>query len=125
MAGGGKHTRRGGGGGSAPRPGPGGPGAPDTEDPCDIAFETILNSVDPMAVQDVARGNRLPVTVDNTKTRPRLQVTHNGRLVGVISHPKTLEIIRCIGEGNEYVAVVLERQATLCKVKVERQTKQP
>lgn len=78
-----------------------------------------------MAVQSVSRGNRLPVVIDNSKSRPRLQVTHNGRLVGVISHPNTLEVIRCIGEGNEYVAVVLERQSTLCKVKVERQAKQP
>jgi hypothetical protein len=61
------------------------------------------------------------VTVDDSKSRPRLQVTYNGRLVGVISNPKTLEVIGCIGQGNKYVAIVLDRQGTMCKVKVERQ----
>jgi hypothetical protein len=123
MAGGGKHTRGRGGGDGSPRPGPGGPGGsdPGVEDPCDISFETVLNSVVPLSLQSVSRGNKLKLTVDGKKSPPRLEVTHNGALVGVISHPKTLEVIGCIGEGNEYIAVVLERQANLCKVKVERQ----
>jgi hypothetical protein len=77
----------------------------------------------PLSLQSVSRGNRLNLTVDSKKSPPRLEVKHNGVLVGVISHPKTLEVIGCIGQGNEYVAVVLERQANLCKVKVERQAK--
>lgn len=125
MAGGG-HTRgRGGGGSGFPNPGSGGLGQADSdaEDPCNISFETILNSVVPLALQSVVRGDKLALTVDNKKSPPRLVVTHNGVLVGVISHPKTLEVISCIGGGNAYIAVVLERQANLCKVKIERQAK--
>jgi len=125
MAGGGKHTGGRGGGSSSPRPGIGGAGGigPGVEDPCDISFETILNSVVPLALQSVSRGDTLKVNADTKKSQPRLEVTHNGVLVGVISHPKTLEVIGCIGQGNEYKAVVLERQASLCRVKVERQSK--
>ena len=121
MAGGGRHTR--GRGGGAPGPGEGRPGGPGVEDPCNISFETILNSIVPLALQGISRGNTLKLAVDDKKSPPRLEATHNGVFVGVISHPRTLEVIGCIGQGNEYVAVVLERQANLCKVKVERQAK--
>ena len=122
MAGGGKHTR--GRGEGTPRPDPGGrgPTGPDGADPCDLFFETILNSVVPLALQSVSRGNKLKLSVDAKKSPPRLEATHNGVFVGVISHPKTLDVIGCIGQGNEYIAIVLERQGTLCKVKVERQS---
>lgn len=124
MAGGGKHTRGRGGGGGMPRSPLGErPNGPDVIDSCDISFETILNSVVPLALQSVSRGDRLNLTVNNKKSPPSLEATYNGQLVGVISHPRTLDIIGCIGQGNKYIAVVLERQGTLCKVKVERQAK--
>lgn len=124
MAGGGRHTRgRGGVGVPGRSPSERRPTGPDVEDPCDISFETILNSVVPLALQGVSRGERLNLTADSKKSPPRLEAIHNGVLVGVISHPRTLDVIGCIGQGNKYVAVVLERQANLCKVKVERQLK--
>jgi hypothetical protein len=122
MAGGGKHTWRSGGGAKAPEPA--GVGRPESggEDPCDIQFETTLNSVNSSAIQDLSRGNRLNLSVVNENNIERLAATFNGVRVGVISHPKTLEVIGCMGSGNEYVAVVVDRQEALCRVRVERQT---
>lgn len=117
---GGRHTR---GRSTGLGPGEHRPTNPDVGDPCDISFETVLNSVVPLALQSVSRGNKLKLIVDNNKPPPRLTATHDGVIVGVISHPKTLEVIGCIGQGNEYAAVVLERHEYLCKVKVERQSK--
>jgi len=126
MAGGGKHTWRSGGAPPKPTgPGTGGPGSggPDSggEDPCDIRFETALNSVDETAVKKVATGARLKVEVVEENKLPRLIATLEGTRIGVISHPKTIEVIGCIKQGNEYVAVVVERQGSLCRVRVERQ----
>jgi len=123
MAGGGRHTRGRGEGTPGPGPRERRPIDPDVEDPCDISFETILNSIVPLSLQSVSRGNKLKLTVDGKKSPPRLEASHNGVFVGVISHPRTLEVIGCIGQGNEYAAVVLERQGYLCKVKVERLAK--
>lgn len=123
MAGGGKHTWRSGNGSQKRDPRGPGDGGPGNENPCDITLETILNSVVPLALRSVSRGNRLNLSVDNTKSPPRLTATHNGVLVGVISHPKTIDIIACIGADNEYIAVVLDRQASMCRVKVERVAK--
>ena len=118
MAGGGKHTWRSTG---APQE-PTGVGRPESggDDPCAIHFETTLSSVDPAAIQKIIRGNRLTVAVVEENNNPRLQVTMDGVRLGVISHPKTLEVISCIREGNQYVAVVMERQGNLCRVRVER-----
>jgi hypothetical protein len=120
MAGGGKHTWRS--SGTPPKPtGVGRPESGGEDDPCDIHFETALNSVDEMAVKKVARGTALKVELVEENQVPRLQATLDGVRIGVISHPKTIEVIGCIKQGNEYVAVVMERQGNLCRVRVERQ----
>lgn len=120
MAGGGKHTWR---SGSAPRI-PVELGRPESggNDPCDINFQTTLNSVDSAVIQDVSRGNKLPLSVENENEVPRLVAFHHGSRVGVIAHPKTLEVINCIAAGNSYAATVVERQGNICRVHVERQT---
>ena len=125
MAGGGKHTWRstgvppkgeptGGGGLGAGGAGTGG------GDACDIRFETILNSVDLPAVQGVSRGNKLDVEIVNENGVERLVTKLNGIFIGVISHPKTLDLIACIGAGNQYVAFVVEKQGNLCRIRIER-----
>lgn len=119
MAGGGKHTWR---SSSEPQK-PMGVGRPESggDDPCDIQFETTLNSVDQTAIQKVCRGTTLTVAVAEENNIARLQATLEGVRVGVIAHPKTLEIIACIRAGNQYVAAVMDRQGNLCRVRVERQ----
>jgi hypothetical protein len=122
MAGGGKHTWR----SSQNTPKPATPTSGGTgsggSDSCDIRFETILNSIDPLAIQNLSRGNKLTISVLNENKVPKLIATLDGRQMGVISHPNTLEVIHCIQMGNNYVAVVLDRQGNLCRVRVERQT---
>ena len=126
MAGGGKHTWRSTGAPPKPTgvggPGSGGPGSGGDDDPCDIHFETALNSVDETEVKKVARGTSLKVEVLEENNLSRLLATLNGTRIGVISHPKTIEVIGCIQQGNEYVAVVMERQGNVCRVRVERQS---
>lgn len=120
MAGGGKHTWRSSG---APQiPTGGGNTESGGDDPCDICFETTLNSIDPTAIRKVSRGNKLTVVIVEENNVLRLQATLDGVRLGVISHPKTLEVIGCIRAGNQYVAFVVERQGDLCRVRVERQT---
>jgi len=125
MAGGGKHTWRSTGvppkrestaGGELGVGGAGTGGG----DACDIHFETILNSVDLPAVQGVSRGSKLDVEIVNENGVERLVTKLNGIFIGVISHPKTLDIIACIGAGNQYVAFVVEKQGNLCRVRIER-----
>ncbi len=121
MAGGGKHTWRSTG---VPEKPPGGGGSDGDEsggDPCDIHFETTLNSVDESAIQKVTRGDRLSLSISEENNIPRLQASLDGVRLGIISHPKTLEVIRCIQAENRYVAVVVERQGNVCRVRVERQ----
>ena len=123
MAGGGKHTWRSTGTDAPPKTtGVGGPRSGDDDDSCDIHFETTLNSVDETAVKKVARGTRLTVDLVEENQLPRLQATLDGARIGVISHPKTIEVIGCIKAGNQYFAVVMERQGNLCRVRVERRT---
>lgn len=119
MAGGGKHTWRSIG---APQK-PTGVGRPESggDDPCDIHFETTLNSVDETAIKNVTRGDKLSIAIVEENNIPRLQASLDRIRIGVISHPKTLEIIGCIKAGNQYVAVVMERQGNHCRVRVERQ----
>jgi len=125
MAGGGKHTWRS--TGAPPKPtGVGGPrsGDPGTggdDDPCDIHFETALNSVDEIAVKNVTRGMSLQIELVEENKIPRLRAALNGIPIGVISHPNAIAIIGCIKRGNNYVAVVTERQGNLCRIRVERQ----
>ena len=120
MAGGGKHTWRS--TGAPEKPAGGGSGVQSGDgDPCDIHFETALNSVDQAAIQKVSRGNTLNLDVVTENNIPRLQASLHGVRLGVISHPKTLEVIRCIQAENRYVAIVVERQGNVCRVRVERQ----
>jgi len=70
MAGGGKHTRRNTGNPPARTSGEG----PDSNDPCNIRFDTTLNAVDQTAIQNVSRGNGLDVVVLDEKNVPRLTV---------------------------------------------------
>lgn len=124
MAGGGKHTWRSSGaphkGESADAGRSGSSGTAD--DACDIRFETVLNSVDLTAIQNVNRGTILEVEIVTENSIDRLVTILNGDRVGVISHPKTLELIGCIHAGNQYVAVVVGKQGNLCRVRIERRT---
>jgi len=117
----------GGGGINTWPPGGGGQEPPDVrpdepgDDPCDIRFETTLNSIDRAILQKVNRGNALSVDFVDENNIPRLQVSLNGVLVGIISHPRTLDVIGCIKAGNRYTAIVVEKQGNLCRVRLERQ----
>jgi hypothetical protein len=121
MAGGGKHTWRSS-SNSPKRESTDGAGSNSGgDDACDIRFETTLNSIDLIAIQTISRGSTLNVVLVNENSVERLAATLNGVRVGVISHPRTLDIIGCIREGNQYIAVVVEREGNLCRVRIERQ----
>lgn len=100
--------------------GPPGGGGPPNYDACDIRLETTLNSIDPTAIQKINRGDRLTIREVMENAVSRIVAELNGQRLGVISHPKTLEMIACIRSGNQYEAVVVERQGGLCRICVER-----
>jgi hypothetical protein len=94
-------------------------GSPD-DDPCDFSFETVLNAVDHTAIQKLNRGTRLKVDFFSENDLPRLQATLDGIRIGVIAHPRALEVIKCIQAGNQYVAIIVEKQG-YCRVRLERE----
>ena len=122
MAGGGKHTWQSG-SGTGSQAGDVGGGRPETggEDPCDISFETTLNSVNAVAIESVSRGSRLKLTPVAENGSERLVAKLGEVTIGVISHPKTLDLIACIRSNNSYVATVSDRTGSLCRVRVQRQ----
>lgn len=118
MAGGGKHTWRS--HGESARPIVSGSGGTHEEDLCDIRFETTLNSVDTQALQSVIRGARLNVELKQEAGSDRLCALASETQVGVILHPKSLDVIACMRQGNTYVAVVTDRTGNVCRVRIER-----
>lgn len=86
-------------------------GGPRPQDPgtsCDeLTFEADLASPKEEAVSQLAEGDILDVLLERVGEAPIVNVRVNGDLVGsLVSHLP--ELIRCLQEGNDFVAEIKE-----------------
>ena len=93
----------GGGGGDGRGLPPGKPG-----DNCEkLDVPTLLNSPVPKVVASLKKGDRLDVVLKKTGSITRLEaVDSNGKVAGSLTPNELLQIVRCIEDGHEYVAVL-------------------
>jgi hypothetical protein len=109
---------------SDPRAGVGGGGGggagPAGTDPCDITSNGTLRSPNPDIVRSLKPHERLAVEIAATGGVKVLRAIHDGASAGVIDCPAEREIIRCIEEGNIYVAAILRVQGGAVSLSVTR-----
>ena len=89
------------GGGSGSGAGPSG------GDPCAITQRAPLNSPRPAIVATIAIGDILQVQLNESGTRPILEVIATTGLAGALTHNGHIRLIDCIRQGFRYEAVVV------------------
>ncbi len=104
--------------------GSGGGGGPEiwTEIDCTRISEiTVLNSPDPDVVSGLKKGEVLDVKV--YKETSLVAVTEDGEIAGALTPPLLPQIVECIEEGFEYVAIVLSVSGGECRVHIKLRSK--
>jgi hypothetical protein len=97
--------------------GGGGGGVSPSDIECSRLFiRTTLNSPNPKVVKGLSKGDKLKVEL-TAEEGPVLVMTDSGETVGSITGRELLDLIRCLNEGYDYAAFVLE--VTGGQVKVE------
>jgi hypothetical protein len=90
-----------------------------TGDSCErLTSETTLTSPDRAVISQLSIGTQLDVEVDNSGARPVVRAMYQGQVAGSITSSIIQRLVECIGEGYEYVAVVLSVQGGTCRVRV-------
>lgn len=89
-------------------------------DPCDITFETVLNSPNVPELQNVTVNEVLEVGLVTENSQQKVIVTKSGTQLGVIVHPLVMDLITCINSRHEYVAKVIALQGIRCQVIISR-----
>ena len=92
----------GGGGGGG---GGGGPSPPSSIDCALLVFRTTLNSPNNQVVSSLKKNNELTIEVQSERG-PVVVKNDLGQIAGSITSQQMLDLIRCIAEGFEYVAIV-------------------
>lgn len=95
----------GGGGGDDWRPNDG-PGQGEGVGICAVTERTVLNSPNAAVIATLGIGSMLDVRLETAPTRLVAQAP-SGAIAGAITTTRLVTFIRCIGEGNVYVAEVL------------------
>jgi hypothetical protein len=114
----------GGGGGGGGRELP--PSKPD--DNCEkLDVPTLLNSPVAKVVATLKKGDRLDVVLKKTGNLHRLEaVDSQGKVAGSLTPNELLQIVRCIEDGHEYVAVLTADPAGgAAKVRIQSKKKKP
>ncbi|AZA57710.1 MULTISPECIES: hypothetical protein [Chryseobacterium] len=81
-------------------------------------IKTNISSIDLLILANLRVGEILEVQVVDKKI---LIYNANGEFVGVIIHPNTLDLMKCIKDGNEYKATIIGIQAPQCTILIKRQ----
>ena len=107
-------------GGSSPIGGGSGSGAgPTGSDPCAIAQRAPLNSPRPAIVATISIGDILRVELNESGTRPILEVVAKAGLAGALTHNGHIRLIDCIRQGYRYEAVVVGRTGGAVDLQVQ------
>lgn len=85
---------------------------------CDNSkIKTNIASIDLSVLENLELGEILEVQADNKKL---LIYNSNGEFVGVVIHPNTLDLIKCIMDGNDYEAIITDIQAPQCTILIKK-----
>lgn len=113
-------------GGSAGAGGGDGGGANEV-DTCDISFDAPLQSVQHPAITKISKGDIL--IVDQRGTGAKASVVcvlrDTQEVVGSLTTQGIAKLIKCIEQGNKYLATVIRLDGSDCLVKVSRFAKAP
>jgi hypothetical protein len=84
-----------------------------TGDNCEkLDVPTLLNSPVPTVVANLKKGDRLEVVLRKAGSLARLEaVDSRGKVAGSLTPNELLQIVRCIEDGHDYVAVVMSDPA--------------
>jgi hypothetical protein len=102
------------------------PGKPD--DNCDkLDVPTLLNSPVPKVVATLKKGDQLDVVLKKTGNLARLEaVDAQGKVAGSLTPNELLQIVRCIENGHEYVAILTADPAGgATKLRIQSKKKKP
>lgn len=72
-----------------------------------LVIRTTLNSPDPKVVGKLKKGDQLSIEVQGTRG-PVVVKNSAGQVAGSITAQQLLDLIKCIDDGYEYVAIVRE-----------------
>lgn len=103
---------------------PGGPQVPEGEpgdgpgiDCARLFLETILSSPNPAVIANLNEGERLPLELRGERG-PVVAVAPDGQVAGSITAAALADLVECIQQGFDYVAVVLSVDGGACRVQV-------
>lgn len=82
-----------------------------------LFVRTVLSSPKPAVVSTLRPDDVLRLVLRGDEG-PLEAVTDAGAVAGSITAPELLDLIRCIGEGYEYVAIVQDVRGGRCEVQV-------
>lgn len=99
-------------------PGGGGSGGGDP-DQCAIAQRAPLNSPVPAVVATLRVGEELDIVLATSSGRPILEVRKGGSVAGALTHRGHLTLIRCIGDGWTYKAIVTSISSGLVELRIQ------
>jgi hypothetical protein len=96
----------------------GGGGGPDSGDDCGtLTFRTTLASPNPSALWKLQMNDALALELEGPNG-PVHALTTDGDTAGSIVGPSVNKLVRCLGQGYSYVAVVRTVDAARCEVEV-------
>jgi hypothetical protein len=93
------------------------------KDPCDIAFETELESLQKPVLQTVTVGQRLAVGIVTSGSYEAVVCTvgKSKAVLGTLAgFPGLAALIACIKQGNNYSATITKLDRGRCRVAVKR-----
>ncbi len=88
-------------------------------DPCAITQRAPLNSPRPAIVATISIGDILQVQLNESGTRPILEVVAPAGPAGALTHNGHIRLIDCIRQGFRYEAVVVGRTGGAVDLQVQ------
>lgn len=87
---------------------------------CAIAQRAPLNSPKPLVVAGLSVGDELTVELDDSGDRPVLLVKDIfDRVAGALTHRGHIALIRCIGAGWSYKAIVIAKTGAMVELRIQ------
>lgn len=84
-------------------------------DPCDITEDTTLNSPDRTVLVTLRDGDPLVIELQEG----RLRAKRGDRIAGSVTSARHAQILHCMQQGREYMAVVLSIDRGACRVRIQ------
>jgi len=90
-----------------------------TEEDCSKIFEsTVLNSPNPDILEKLKPDDELEVSILDEAGNLSLVAKYEGEIAGSITTASVAQIIKCIQDGNDFVAIVISIDSGRCLVEI-------